>query len=89
MKLIVEEVINNWDPLYLFPYAPKDEYKKEIEYITTLFEGTIDIKNIAYGIKNIFIKSFGSDIFKKDYNECVTIANEILNKSKSTHLNDL
>ena len=81
MKLIVEEVINNWDPLDLFPCAPKDEYKKEIEAIALLFKGTNNIQNLSYGIQNIFIESFGNDVFKKGYNECLTIANSILQKS--------
>jgi len=80
MKAIVEEVINNWDPLNLFPGAPKDEYKEEIDLITLLLKDTNDIHNIAHGIRNIFIKSFGDDIFNKNCDECFAIANFIIQK---------
>ncbi|EAD8591252.1 DUF1871 domain-containing protein, partial [Listeria monocytogenes] len=26
----VEKIINDWDPIELFPLAPKDEYSQEI-----------------------------------------------------------
>jgi len=32
MKEIITEIINEWDPIDLFPFAPQDEYKKEIDF---------------------------------------------------------
>ncbi|EAC2694899.1 DUF1871 domain-containing protein, partial [Listeria monocytogenes] len=29
----VEKIINDWDPIELFPLAPKDEYSQEINKI--------------------------------------------------------
>ncbi len=78
MEKVVEEIINNWDPIELFPYSPKDEYKNEIALIIAALKETKDISEVALKIQKIFIKSFGNDVFKRDTNECVSIAESIV-----------
>jgi hypothetical protein len=78
MEKVVEEIINNWDPIDLFPYSPKDEYKNEIALIIATLKETKDITDVALKIQKIFIKSFGDDVFKSDINECVSIAESIV-----------
>ena len=78
MEKVVEEIINNWDPIDLFPYSPKDEYKNEIALIIAVLKETKDISDVALKIQKIFIKSFGDDVFKRDINECVSIAESIV-----------
>ena len=34
----VRNIINEWDPIGLFPYAPKDEYDAEIMAIEEILE---------------------------------------------------
>ena len=75
---IITEIINNWDPINLFPCAPEDEYEVEIQLILELSEQSTDRSYIAKGIKEIFIRMFGEDIFKNSYEECLKIADEIL-----------
>lgn len=74
----VEEVINEWDPIELLPLFPKQEYRDEILEILELLNKTHDIDGIANGINNIFINAFGDDVFKKDKNECIKIAKQIV-----------
>jgi hypothetical protein len=81
MKDKVAKIINEWDPIDLFPFSPKDEYEVEIELICKLVEKSIDSESLAKNIHEIFIKRFGDDIFTRSYNECYTIAEKILRDS--------
>jgi hypothetical protein len=78
-KSILEEIINDWDPVNLFPYSPCDEYKDEISKIISLLKQTTDVNQVAKGIQQIFINEFGEDVFKKSENECKIIARKIIN----------
>jgi len=80
MKEIITEIINEWDPIDLFPFAPQDEYKKEIDNIIKLINGTKDIDDISNGIYTIFSESFGDDVFKKNLNDCISIAALIIKR---------
>jgi len=80
MKGIITEIINEWDPIDLFPFAPQDEYKKEIDNIIKLINGTKDIDDISNGIYTIFSESFGDDVFKKNLNDCISIAALIIKR---------
>lgn len=80
IQSVVEEVINRWDPVHLFPSAPKDEYSLEIKEIVKYFQSSNDIKvdELAQEIKRIFNYTFGADIvIEKNEKE---VANEILKK---------
>jgi hypothetical protein len=78
MKDKVAKIINEWDPIDLFPFSPRDEYEVEIELISELIEKSIHLESLANNIYAIFIKRFGDDVFTRSYDECYTIAKEIL-----------
>ncbi|EAC9050942.1 DUF1871 family protein [Listeria monocytogenes] len=68
----VEKIINDWDPIELFPLAPKDEYSQEINKIISIVieNPKIDVNVLAKRIRKIFIDSFGEKlIFKKNEDE--------------------
>lgn len=83
MKDKVAKIINEWDPIDLFPFSPRDEYEVEIELISELSEKSIDLESLANNIYAIFIKRFGDDVFTRSYDECYTIAKEILGAFES------
>lgn len=59
----IRDIINEWDPICLFPMAPKDEYEEEIAQICNLLrKEKLSIERIEEGIEKIFIKSFGEDL---------------------------
>lgn len=31
--MLVKKIIDEWDPINLFPYAPEDEYEEEVKQI--------------------------------------------------------
>ena len=74
----VEKIINEWDPIDLFPVAPKDEYSQEIKQVLNVLKKKeqLSVENLANTLKAIFIESFGDDIFFRD-NE-LDIANKLL-----------
>jgi len=78
MKEKVMKIINNWDPIDLFPYSPKDEYEVEIDLISKLLDESTDLEHLANSIRDIFIRRFGDDVFTRSYNECIDIAKRIL-----------
>lgn len=53
----IKDIINEWDPIGLFPMAPKDEYEDEINQITMM------LQDRDLSIEKIFTKSFGEDLF--------------------------
>lgn len=60
----IRDIINEWDPIGLFPMAPEDEYEKEIAEIHNLLtEEKMSLERIEEGIEKIFIKAFGEDLF--------------------------
>lgn len=74
----IEKIINSWDPIDLFPLAPKDEYSQEIKKIISIVETNPNIEThaLAETLKNIFIESFGEEMMFKD-NE-LEIAEKVL-----------
>ena len=74
----VKKVIDEWDPIDLLSHAPDDEYHSEIEEIRYLLQMTDDSAELAEGIFNVFIESFGKDTFKKSKGECERIAQILL-----------
>ncbi|EAF3184948.1 DUF1871 family protein, partial [Listeria monocytogenes] len=53
----VEKIINDWDPIELFPLTPKDEYSQEINKIISIVQENpnIDMNVLGKGIRKIFI----------------------------------
>lgn len=81
----VKKVIDNWDPIGLLPYAPKDEYDDESSAICEFIEemklkGEIDEQELAHKIYNVFSTNFGNDIFKSKFDECLDTALKIIEK---------
>lgn len=74
----VEKIINDWDSVYLFPLAPKDEYSQEINKIISIVKENpnIDISGLAKVIRKIFIDSFGENLLFNNNEE--EIAKKIL-----------
>ncbi|WP_171313850.1 DUF1871 family protein [Enterococcus cecorum] len=75
----VEKIINEWDPIELFPMGPKDEYSQEIKKIVNILKdkSSLDKEKLANSLKMIFVESFGKDMFFRD-NES-NIAEKLLN----------
>lgn len=77
----IAQIINEWDPLGFFPMAPSDEYSSEItqifEYISQ--NKNLQIRQLAQVIDEIFLASFGQEIYKADLNQCEEVARKILN----------
>ncbi|MHA2614116.1 DUF1871 family protein, partial [Listeria monocytogenes] len=64
----VEKIINDWDPIELFPLAPKDEYSQEINKIISIVQENpnIDMNVLGKGIRKILIDSFGENLIFKN-----------------------
>lgn len=76
----VTEAINEWDPLELFPFAPKNEYILEINEIISFLKNKEDCTNILLGKKiyEVFLRTLGKDIFICTVEDCNKIAIKIL-----------
>lgn len=76
----IAQIINEWDPLDFFPSAPLDEYSEEIgqirEYMNT--NEKIQVEQLAIAINEVFVASFGRDIYEEDIKRCEEIARKIL-----------
>lgn len=59
------EIINLWDPIGLFPMAPKDEYELECKEIYCFLKGNTEVKeeDLCKKINDVFSKSFGADVY--------------------------
>ena len=75
----VQNIINQWDPIGLMDFCPRDEYHTEIESIVTRVNENLDYKALGMEIYKIFLESFGEECFKKSLSDCVDIAKNILN----------
>lgn len=76
----VEIAINEWDPLGLFPYAPKDEYKLEIKELVAYLENEKLCSDYKLGKKiyDLFLRTLGSDVFTQNIESYIGIAQKIL-----------
>lgn len=76
----IVSLVNKWDPIGLYPMAPKDEYESEIKKICEfLFNNShVEEKLLANYINEIFVQSFGKDIYREDLVKCEKIARKIL-----------
>ena len=72
-------MIHSWDPIGLFPIAPKDEYYDEVKLIMKFVEQHKDIETegLENEIKSIFLRMFGDDIYSGK-NQEHEIASKIL-----------
>lgn len=76
----VEMIINEWDPLGLFPYAPKDEYRLEVKELVTYLENEkiCSIEKLGKKIYELFLRTLEKDVFTKTIENCMEIAQKIL-----------
>ncbi len=74
----VKAIIDEWDPVDLLAYAPKDEYDPEIQAIAQLLTQTLNVEKLAEEIYHIFSESFGQDTFTRSLAECRKIAERIV-----------
>lgn len=75
----ISNIINEWDPIGLFPMAPEDEYEEEIKKIKILLQQSdLEAEQIAQGIQEIFIAAFGDDVFRQSKENCMKIAKTII-----------
>lgn len=81
MKNKIKNIINEWDPIDLFPFAPEDEYNKEIEKISDILTLDISLEVLAIKIKQIFVDSFGEEMFFRDDESVSKIAEKLKNLS--------
>lgn len=74
-------IVNKWDPIDFFPMAPKDEYINEIKKIYEYLNVSQDVteEKLAKKINEIFLISFGSDVYVEDIEGCLTVAKDIIN----------
>ena len=80
----ISDIINDWDPIDLFPLAPSDEYSREIEMIKKIFSiiPNITPEKLGTEIHNIFVRRFGEDVFTRNLSESNSIALKIINSLK-------
>ena len=78
MTDVINAIIDKWDPLGLFPFAPKDEYRDESILIYKAYLNTQSVFALAREIHKIFSDSFGNNIFTKSIDDCINIADLII-----------
>jgi len=78
-KEYIKQAIDKWDPIDLLPFAPPDEYDPETKKIYNIIKDldNIDVNYLGQIIFDIFVNSFGNDIFLKTLDECNIVANDI------------
>jgi len=78
---IINEEIIKWDPINLFPHAPDDEYESEIKQVFNCSKKEMTSLDLSNEIYNIFSNSFGNDVFKRSYDDCIAVSERILERS--------
>ena len=73
----INAIIDEWDPLELFPFAPKDEYRNESILIYEAYLKIKTVPDLAREIYRIFSVGFGKDVFTKSMDDCIRIADLI------------
>ncbi|WP_239256420.1 DUF1871 domain-containing protein [Listeria ilorinensis] len=62
---VVKSVINEWDPINLFPLAPENEYEVEIASIGKFMEesSNMTVAKLSKRIGETFVEAFGIDVY--------------------------
>lgn len=72
-------LINEWDPIGLFPIAPSNEYMPEvIEINKMLASSEWDKEKLGREINMLFLRKFGSDVYVENLPKCIELAEKIL-----------
>ncbi|MCM1257746.1 MAG: DUF1871 family protein [Roseburia sp.] len=76
----ITEIINEWDPIGLFPLAPEDEYECEIKkiYDDMHFDLNLTIDILAKKINEVFLQTFDEDVYIENMEQCKLAAKKIL-----------
>lgn len=90
-KLILSQIINDWDPVGIIAFSPRDEYLPEINKIEKYLQACdkADVQSLANEIKGIFADSFGVNVFTRQIDECENIAKKILKIKRQTNNKEL
>lgn len=70
---VIKEQIDNWDPIgLLISHAPVNEYDRESKEVLNKLSGlpSVCVESLSNVIFDVFIKSFGSDVFNLGIDEC-------------------
>lgn len=81
----VKIIIDTWDPIDLLCcHAPPDEYDIEIRQIVlqSSYIDNISAENLARIIHNVFLESFGEEVFTRSFDESFLIAEKIVLQSR-------
>ena len=71
----IDNIIKEWDPYSLFPFAPKDEYNAEINQIKSFIKKEKNIDNLAKYLESIFDVDF---IYHENKKNFLEIAKELV-----------
>ena len=73
-------IINEWDPIGFFPMAPKDEYINEVKKISEYMylNKNLQVEQLAKKINELFMGTFGEDVYNENMEQCVIVAKKIL-----------
>ncbi len=77
----IKEIVDEWDPVgLLITHAPKDEYDGESKKVFNKLRDltTVSVEELSRIIYDVFVKSFGDDVFISDLSACKEIAGKIL-----------
>ena len=76
----ITKIINKWDPIGLFPMAPRDEYIEEVKEIEKIVacNKSISVNELAEKINLLFVKRFGADVYHEDISQCILVAEAVL-----------
>lgn len=75
---IIEKALIEWDPIGLFPFAPKNEYRDESVSIYKTIGQSSDVVKVAEAVHSVFLKSFGKNTFSMSIDECMGVAESIV-----------
>lgn len=73
--MTIKNIINEWDPYSLFPFAPNDEYDYEIDMINDFIKKDKNKTELVLFLDEIFDSNIIYEDYKKDY---LKIADKIL-----------
>ena len=78
----IMKIVNEWDPIDLFPMVPADEYNSEIKEIQRFLEANsnITLEQLGDEINKIFLTTFGDDVYTSSKEECKNVAEKIINE---------
>ena len=84
MKESIARIVNDWDPIELFPGAPDDEYNREIHEIFEIFieSDDVNVEQLRDHIYYVFHDAF-DETFTRTLEECKVIAIRILSTCTS------